>query len=344
MTQELVTYQPDSRAVTTDIADEMDVDKMERAVANFHEFVSRILKPGIHYGTVPGVKKPFLWQPGAEEIFRGFNCRPDYSTVKETIDPVAGYAMVWRKCQAVQIDTGLVVGEADAICVSTEFTKKDGTPLPFYDTLPKALMMADKRAFVKAARTLGCASEFFTQDEEAVARQQAQDSGEEPTQAPPEYGEGWRRTGDKWFIDCPTHGKDSFAKFWPKSDRGSANVSCSKKNDDGTWCKTRKYLNETPPPQRPLRDRINPPVPPPGPDPIAPLREAFDNRIVTPGEVAEVLGEPATPGAVRRWLAADNSRHVGQLVEGALAMRGQPQQDEEPEWVEGEITEDDKPF
>ncbi len=159
----------------------IDVKGMEAAMNAMREFVKGQLIEKIHYGKMPGVKKDFLLLPGAEQISRAFQCRPKYITVRQIIDPSTGYVLIWRKCQLVHISSGQVVGEADALCSSDErkFSLRDGGKQPFGQVLPNVLMTADKRAYVKAARTLGCTSEFFTQDSDLIS------GGEHEEDTPP---------------------------------------------------------------------------------------------------------------------------------------------------------------
>jgi hypothetical protein len=163
MESDTVVYDPSPGTALVealDIATEIDVRGMHAAMAAMREFVAGELRENVHYGKVPGVPKNFLWLPGAEQIMRGFNCRPEYVTVQQIIDPNTPYFMFWRKCRMINIATGKVVGEADAMCTYDEFVDRNGNPLDFSKSLPNGLMKADKRSMVKAARTLGCTSEF----------------------------------------------------------------------------------------------------------------------------------------------------------------------------------------
>jgi len=280
-TQEVTRYAPQGRDIVagSELMEPIDVDRMVAAVEAFHQFVGKILRPGVHYGKMPGVNKDFLWQPGAEEIFRAFNCRPVYETVKEIIDPANRYVLLWRKCRAVSIASGEIVGEADAMCTSDEFVTNCTYKAPKGDTmelvcpehgqgrgrewdrgaslictgktaqaferiLPNALMKADKRAFVKCARTLGCASEFFTQDEDLVVGKKPGEGDEKAESSAPKLD-----VGVAWFVErddkgkatymvvCPEHGEHK-ATEW---DRG-ATVKCTgilkpaRGKDKPTYC------------------------------------------------------------------------------------------------------------
>lgn len=256
MTTDIVESEGMTLVESLDIATEIDVAGMRNAMQAMREFVAGELKANVHYGTVPGVPKKFLWLPGAEQILRGFNCRPEYSTVSQVIDPNAAYFMFWRKCRVVNIGTGKVVGEADAICTSDEFVDRNGRPLEFSKALPNGLMKADKRAMVKAARTLGCTSEFFTQDEELVPTRQGggRAPAANPAQGPSTADTPWpdlhceEDSAGQWWIQCPNHGL-SKARHWAANARGPENVACTRKTGD-SWCNVRvdyrKVLQQKP--------------------------------------------------------------------------------------------------
>jgi hypothetical protein len=335
MTNQLTVIDRDSREITlapsSQLMQPIDVEGMVLAVEAFHAFVSRILRPGVHFGRMPGVNKDFLWQPGAEEIFRAFNCRPVYETVREVIDPRERYAMFWRKCQAVSIATGEIVGEADAICSSDEFVENckvkvpvdtsDGTvhcpehgrtagkswdrgaslictgktAQPFDRVLPNALMKADKRAFVKCARTLGCASEFFTQDEELVIDAPAQGAAQPGAKAAistPAPGTAWT-AGEDYFLVCPIHG-ESKAKEW---DRGKT-LKCVRKTGRGKddWCTfsvpKSKALPEKPAPEPP---KTEPPW-------VTTIKGMLAESGLVPADMALVFKGAAGWGAVADYL------------------------------------------
>jgi hypothetical protein len=248
MESDTVVYDPSPGTALVealDIATEIDVRGMHAAMAAMREFVAGELRENVHYGKVPGVPKNFLWLPGAEQIMRGFNCRPEYVTVQQIIDPNTPYFMFWRKCRMINIATGKVVGEADAMCTYDEFVDRNGNPLDFSKSLPNGLMKADKRSMVKAARTLGCTSEFFTQDEDLVQQlAQGQNTGtslatgslpKETNNWAPRYAE--KDANGQWWMNCPQHGI-SKAKHWPANNRGPENVACTRKTGND-WCNVR---------------------------------------------------------------------------------------------------------
>lgn len=164
----------------------------------FHDFINRVLVDGKHYGKVPGVDKKFLWQSGAEEIVAAMGCRPSYDVVEKELAPhdLEGSWIIAR-CTLIHVASGLTAGEAIGVSSADDFREThrkaaSGDPCPWdnskrryscgvkgkHGDLPSfnvlahnMVMRANKRAFVAAARTLGCASEIFTQDEDMVTSQ-----------------------------------------------------------------------------------------------------------------------------------------------------------------------------
>jgi hypothetical protein len=240
---------------------------------------------------VPGIPRRFLYQAGAEEIFSAFECRPRYTTMTSTVDAKSGTVIFVQKCEAVGMSTGYVMGEGVGAVSNDEFVTNckfsswaerghDGTVVcpehgrgrakvwnnpssiklqcqgktqeAFHKVLHNALMRANKRAMVACARTLGCASEFFSQDAEMVtggadllaeeendgrkgsqaaplARQQPQQgAGDQPVGGP--KGTWWPAPNGDLMINCPNHGVRK-GREW---DRGDS-VTCTAKVGEG-WC------------------------------------------------------------------------------------------------------------
>lgn len=66
-----------------------EVSSIEKAVSHYGiltQYVSRVLKDGIGYGTIPRTKKPTLYKAGAEKLCQLFNLRPEFSLIKSIED------------------------------------------------------------------------------------------------------------------------------------------------------------------------------------------------------------------------------------------------------------------
>ncbi len=111
-------------------------------------FIKEVLEEGRDYGTIPGVDKPSLLQPGAQRINVGFGIIPHYTTLEAQVDhdrvvewskrkkifkdrqwtgdwsiesgtSIGVYRYVVR-CELVHRDTGIVVGESLGACSTLE--------------------------------------------------------------------------------------------------------------------------------------------------------------------------------------------------------------------------------
>lgn len=86
------------------------LERHENAMA----FVRTAIETGrfknqVHYGAVPGVKKPFLWQAGAQLTASAFGLAPKYS-VDATEDTDGGFYSYVCTCELVYPPNGMVVG------------------------------------------------------------------------------------------------------------------------------------------------------------------------------------------------------------------------------------------
>lgn len=183
-----------------------------------HEILDKVMvgptpenPEGIHYGIVPGTKKPTLLQPGAEKICTTFRLAPKY-VVEDLSEPHNNFYRYRVACSLYTIRDGLFVGSAcgeastaeekytwqKAICVEqwedaepTRRRKKfndDGTFIQQVarnaaDLANTVLKMACKRSFVSATRGATAASDLLEVDldEEALAglvQQEGQDKKE----------------------------------------------------------------------------------------------------------------------------------------------------------------------
>lgn len=151
------------------------------------ELITKALKPGRDYGTVPGIDKPFLQKPGAERITIGMGCyfgEPRISEKEIDHDRVVRWVKrkkrggtwveesgeslgLYRYVIAVPVvhrESGQVVGEGVGSC-STMESKYIDRPRDSENTV---LKMAHKRAAVAATLLAFGLSDQFTQDEDTV--------------------------------------------------------------------------------------------------------------------------------------------------------------------------------
>lgn len=81
------------------------------------EVMAQVMKEGVHYGQVPGIKKPTLLKPGAEVLNVTFRLAPSYDS--ERI--FAGHHLtVVAKCRLTHAPSGIILGEGEGLCTTME--------------------------------------------------------------------------------------------------------------------------------------------------------------------------------------------------------------------------------
>jgi len=102
---------------------EFTVDDLVRQVEKIREAMRRVMRAGVHYGTIEGMEKPSLWKPGAEVLCMLFRLAPEMTIVRavETSDEITFVI----RCDLTQMSTGVRYGSGIGSCSSRE--KKYGT-------------------------------------------------------------------------------------------------------------------------------------------------------------------------------------------------------------------------
>lgn len=177
-----------------------------------HELMSSILQEGVDYGTIPGVKKPSLWKPGAEKICTMFRLDPQYEVLMRVIEE--DFILYDVKCTLYSITSGQRLGSGVGSANSREEnyhwrkaiseSEYESTPLDRrrekekrargsgtyiekqvrtspYDFLNTIEKMAAKRAKIAATLDVTNASAIFTQDVEDMPKETFTDSKQETT-------------------------------------------------------------------------------------------------------------------------------------------------------------------
>lgn len=158
------------------------------------EVMRSVMKPDIHYGTIPGTPKPSLWKPGAEVLCAVFRIADSYRIEDLSNDDCVRYRVV---CVGTHQTTGIVMGEGAGECSSNEKKYKwikayprewDSTPenrrrktygwdkkkqaeyeilqvrVDPADVANTVLKMANKRAKIAMVLNVTAASDIFSQD------------------------------------------------------------------------------------------------------------------------------------------------------------------------------------
>ena len=110
---EVVRYAPQLPAE----ARELSVDELMAQVEKVREIQRRVMRPGVHYGNVPGVDKPGLSKAGAETLNLTFKMAPRYRVTK-TYD--GGHLTVDVICELYHRLAGNFIGEGVGMCSTRE--------------------------------------------------------------------------------------------------------------------------------------------------------------------------------------------------------------------------------
>lgn len=89
-----------------------------RTQVNLIQDVMRsIMRPDVHYGIIPGTKKPSLYKPGAEVLCVTFRIADKYEIEDLSAEGIAHYRV---RCVAIHQPSGMVLGEGMGECFSHE--------------------------------------------------------------------------------------------------------------------------------------------------------------------------------------------------------------------------------
>lgn len=130
------------------------------------------LQRGVDFGMIKKpngdnlTKTPTLYKPGAEKVAVAYGLCQHYCTESAIEDAEKGFFFYRVRCDLVAIRDGREFVITSAYGSANTREKRNGTNSP-YDGANSAIKMAQKRALVSAALSLGCLSDMFTQDIES---------------------------------------------------------------------------------------------------------------------------------------------------------------------------------
>ena len=82
------------------------------------EVMREVMKPEVHYGTIPGTPKPTLYKAGAEKLCTTFRLGPEYDIADKERD--GSHLSITARCTLFHIPTGQRVGSALGSCSTHE--------------------------------------------------------------------------------------------------------------------------------------------------------------------------------------------------------------------------------
>lgn len=130
------------------------------------------LKRGVDFGMIRKkngdamTKHPTLFKPGAEKVAVAYGLCQRYVMESKIEDPANGFFFYAVRCDLVKIVNGSEYIITSAYGSGNTREGRTGGQ-SCYDGANSALKMAQKRALVSAALSLGCMSDTFTQDIES---------------------------------------------------------------------------------------------------------------------------------------------------------------------------------
>lgn len=131
-----------------------------------------VLKRGIDFGMIRKkngdamTKNPTLFKSGAEKVAVAYGLCQRYTIESRIEDTEHGFFYFLVRCDLVKIVNGTEYVITSAYGSGNTREGRTGSQSP-YDGANSAIKMAQKRALVSAALSLGCVSDMFTQDIES---------------------------------------------------------------------------------------------------------------------------------------------------------------------------------
>lgn len=131
-----------------------------------------ILKRGIDFGMIRKkngdamTKNPTLFKSGAEKVAVAYGLCQRYTLESKLEDIEHGFFYFLVRCDLIKIYDGKEFVITSAYGSGNTREGRTGSQSP-YDGANSAVKMAQKRALVSAAMSLGCVSDMFTQDIES---------------------------------------------------------------------------------------------------------------------------------------------------------------------------------
>ena len=164
---------------------ELTAEELIHQARKIMEIKEKVMQRDVHFGIIPGFKKPSLLKPGAEKLCTAFRLEPEFETSsrddpnrtitwekwdhtgkKKIEGTTQGYIEYDSTCTLVHIPTGEIwARRVSGSCNNFEAKYRSLNPYDVKNTLEK---MAEKRALVAAVLIGTAASDQFTQDIETM--------------------------------------------------------------------------------------------------------------------------------------------------------------------------------
>ena len=97
---------------------ELSIEEIVEQKEKIVQIMDRVMTRDVHYGVIPGVKKPSLFKPGAEAINVALRLAPHYESEKVFHDD--GHLTVISRCTLKHIPTDLTIATGEGLCTTKE--------------------------------------------------------------------------------------------------------------------------------------------------------------------------------------------------------------------------------
>lgn len=142
----------------------LSVEEAREFESKINSCIELLFQEGIHYGTVTGIKKKFLFKAGAEVIANLLGLVVRTEIIDKVEDYTNGYFAY--TCKTWLIDgSGIVRAEGLGACNSRENKYAKSNP---YNVVNILIKLAKKRSFTDAVLGVASLSNRFSQDEDLV--------------------------------------------------------------------------------------------------------------------------------------------------------------------------------
>lgn len=122
------------------------------------------LKRDVDFGVIPGTKSPSLFKAGAEKVVNAYGLFTHYTIESKIEDPERPLFMYTVKCELVKVaNNGSEYVFTTGYGSANTYEKRNGRN-DAWNSANSTLKMAQKRALVSAAISIGGLSDAFTMD------------------------------------------------------------------------------------------------------------------------------------------------------------------------------------
>ncbi len=162
-------FEPENVALSNDVQIRpMSVEETKQFESQVNECIDEIFVEGVHYGSVPGVKKKFIFKAGCEVILSMMGLVARTSIVDKIEDYSNGVFSYTSKTYLID-SSGCVRAEGYGVCNSKENKYLKMNPFNVQNVLIK---LSRKRSITDAVLSVASLSNKFSQDEDLVISEQ----------------------------------------------------------------------------------------------------------------------------------------------------------------------------